>query len=53
MGVASCYLHRAEGKEHAAVITLRDRGEGRRGTLQVGNHKKKNKLRSGSDAHTV
>lgn len=27
MSVAACYLRRAEGKEHTAVITLRDRGE--------------------------
>lgn len=37
MSVAACYLHRAEGKEDTAVITLRDRGEGGRGMLRVVN----------------
>lgn len=30
MSVAACYLCRAEGKEQTLVITLTDRGEGRR-----------------------
>lgn len=45
MSVAACYLHRAEGKEHSAVITLRDRGEREGGMLQEANDK--TELRSG------
>lgn len=48
MSVATCYLCRAEGKEHTAVITLRDRGEREGGMLQVAN----DKWRSGSDTHS-
>lgn len=47
MSVAACYLCRAEGEEHAAVITLRDRGEGEGGMLQAGNDKKKKHVEIG------
>lgn len=45
MSVAACYLRRAEGTEHSAVITLRDGGEREGGMLQEANDKPK--LRSG------
>lgn len=45
MSVAACYLCRAEGEEHAAVITLRDRGEGEGGMLQVGNDRNQVEIR--------
>lgn len=35
MSAAACYLHRAEGEEDTAVITLRDRGERQESMLQV------------------